>query len=88
MADQPVTDIPARITAPKEFPDGEGIAVAASGFFPVMDDQFVVEPVVGGRPARGRPADGDGNGSAVCDVGAYEGWVQVWRAYLPLIFKE
>jgi hypothetical protein len=35
-----------------------------------------------------RPADGDGNGSAICDVGAYEGWVRVWRVYLPLIFKE
>ncbi|MFQ6101350.1 MAG: choice-of-anchor Q domain-containing protein [Anaerolineae bacterium] len=35
-----------------------------------------------------RPADGDGDGSAVCDRGAYEGWVQVWRVYLPIVLRD
>jgi hypothetical protein len=35
-----------------------------------------------------RPADGNGDGSASCDMGAYEGWVQVWRVYLPLVLRN
>jgi len=34
-----------------------------------------------------RPADGDGDGNPVCDMGAYEGWVQVWRVYLPVVLR-
>jgi len=34
-----------------------------------------------------RPMDGDGDGNAVCDMGAYEHWEPVAWAYLPLIVK-
>ena len=33
-----------------------------------------------------RPQDGDGNGAAVCDVGAYE--VGFFRTFLPFIAKS
>jgi len=34
----------------------------------------------------GRPIDGDGDGSAVCDIGAYE-TERLYGLYLPLIFR-
>ena len=34
-----------------------------------------------------RPVDGDGDGDAVCDIGAYEYQATYWL-YLPLIFKD
>jgi hypothetical protein len=34
-----------------------------------------------------RPADGDGDGDVVCDMGAYEWWEPVARTYLPLLVR-
>ncbi|UCC62183.1 MAG: hypothetical protein JSV36_15585, partial [Anaerolineae bacterium] len=34
-----------------------------------------------------RPVDGDGDGSAVCDMGAYEWWEPAARLYLPLVLN-
>ncbi len=35
-----------------------------------------------------RPVDGDGDGEAVCDVGAYEWWEPAARVYLPLMLRR
>jgi hypothetical protein len=34
-----------------------------------------------------RPVDGDGDGQAVCDIGAYEYGAVLPRAYLPLVMR-
>ncbi len=34
-----------------------------------------------------RPADDDGDGNAICDMGAYEGGVSVSRVHLPVVLK-
>jgi hypothetical protein len=35
-----------------------------------------------------RPQDGNGDGNAVCDLGAYEWWAPVAWVYLPLVVKS
>jgi len=35
-----------------------------------------------------RPIDGDENGSAICDRGAYERWVPKAWVYLPIVLKQ
>ena len=35
-----------------------------------------------------RPIDGDENGSAICDRGAYERWVPEAWVYLPVVLKQ
>lgn len=35
-----------------------------------------------------RPADGNGDGNAVCDIGAYEWLAEPWAMYLPVIWKR
>ena len=35
-----------------------------------------------------RPVDGDGDGNAVCDVGAYEWWKPTAWVYLPLVLRN
>jgi hypothetical protein len=35
-----------------------------------------------------RPTDGDENGSAICDRGAYERWVPKAWVYLPVVLKQ
>ncbi len=35
-----------------------------------------------------RPQDGDGDGTATCDMGAYEFWQVAAQAFLPLLFKQ
>ena len=35
-----------------------------------------------------RPADGDGDGNAVCDMGAYEWWEPVAWVYLPFAMRD
>ncbi len=61
-------------------------AVPISGSLAIDAGSNAICPVADYRGAA-RPADDDGDGSAVCDMGAYEGGVQVTRVYLPLVLK-
>ena len=41
------------------------------------------------EPGNVRPQDGDGDGVAVCDVGAYEApTIALKRVYLPLVLRN
>jgi hypothetical protein len=49
------------------------------------DNTICAAPDYGGMA---RPLDGNGDGNAVCDIGAYERWQPVAWLYLPLVLKR
>ncbi|MDX1437870.1 MAG: choice-of-anchor Q domain-containing protein, partial [Anaerolineales bacterium] len=58
-------------------PSSPAVDVGDNGFCPGTDQR-----------GASRPYDGDGDGQAVCDIGAYEYGVFINRQYLPVIARQ
>lgn len=80
-----ITDTPA-LLGPLQDNGGSSWTHALLSSSPAIDaGSQVACPVVDQR-GWNRPFDGDGDGTAVCDIGAYE--LHSWRTYLPLVRRD
>jgi hypothetical protein len=80
-----ITDTPA-LLGPLQDNGGSSWTHAFLSSSPAVDaGSQVACPVVDQR-GWNRPFEGDGDGTAVCDIGAYE--LHFWRTYLPLVRRD